>query len=227
MSRLRLALMIAAAAGAVQAAPKTAAPKLSPESRSVGAESLGVEALPDPVVPPVPAPPRKPPAPKSAVAATPKPTATPAKTSPTKAGPFDSRDPSSLIAFLKTTGASAEIVASRPDKVALAVTTPGGVFGAQYVDCAPGGKACKALAFTSTFERKLANASDINAFNRGQVLCHAYLGLDGRPNVVYSTLVNLRMTADEMRLHISAWQGCLATFGEFTGDPSGYLAQAR
>ena len=218
MNRLRLALMIVAVAGPVQSAPKAATPKpQATEPRSVGAESLGVSA--EPVRSETPAATRAPP-PPAAKAVT-------AKAPAGKPGPFDARDPASLVAFLKTTGATAEVAASRPDKVALAVTTPGGVFAAQYVDCDAKGKACKALAFTSIFERRQASLGDINAFNRTQVLCRGYLGTDGRPSVAYSTLVNLRMTTDEMRLHISAWQGCLASFGEFTRDPTGYLARNR
>jgi hypothetical protein len=41
---------------------------------------------------------------------------------------------------------------------------------------------------------------------------------------MYPVLVNARMTADETRQHLGVWQGCLASFSEFTRDPVAFLS---
>ena len=113
--------------------------------------------------------------------------ATPAKTPARPSGLFDVRDPASLITLLKTMDAKAEVARTEAAAVFLNVTTPGGDFGAQYVDCDAKGKACR-----------------------------AFLSDDGKPNLAYATLVNLRMTAEEVKQHVGVWQGCLGSFGAFT-----------
>lgn len=143
---------------------------------------------------------------------------------PAKAAAFDARDPASVAAYLTTLGATAK---PSPGQGAgfYDVTTPGGNFGLQFVGCDKTGKACEALAFSTAFERKGATMAHLNAFNRSQVSCRGFMGDDGRPNVMYSTLVTARMPAEEMRLHVGAWQGCLALFSEFSRDPAGFLAR--
>ncbi|MFZ3007817.1 MAG: hypothetical protein WA047_16745 [Phenylobacterium sp.] len=138
--------------------------------------------------------------------------ATPAK----PAGPFDVRDPAALITLLKTMDAKAQIARTEATVVFLNVTTPGGDFGAQYVDCDARGKACRALIFSTAFSAKGVSLGQINSFNKDQVACRAFLADDGKPNVAYATLVNLRMTAEEVKQHIGVWQGCLGSFGSFT-----------
>jgi hypothetical protein len=137
--------------------------------------------------------------------------------SPAKpAGPFDVRDPAALITLLKTMDAKAQIAKTEATVVFLNVTTPGGDFGAQYVDCDARGKACRALIFSTAFSTKGVSLGQINSFNKDQVACRAFLADDGKPNVAYATLVNLRMTAEEVKQHVGVWQGCLASFGSFT-----------
>jgi hypothetical protein len=137
--------------------------------------------------------------------------------SPAKpAGPFDVRDPAALITLLKTMDAKAQIARTEATLVFLNVTTPGGDFGAQYVDCDARGKACRALIFSTAFSTKGVSLGQINSFNKDQVACRAFLADDGKPNVAYATLVNLRMTAEEVKQHIGVWQGCLGSFGSFT-----------
>jgi hypothetical protein len=138
--------------------------------------------------------------------------ATPAKPS----GLFDVRDPASLITLLKTMDAKAEVARTEAAAVFLNVTTPGGDFGAQYVDCDAKGKACRALIFSTAFSAKGVTLKQINDFNKGQVACRAFLSDDGKPNLAYATLVNLRMTAEEVKQHVGVWQGCLGSFGAFT-----------
>ena len=146
--------------------------------------------------------------------------ATPAK-APTRSGPFDLRDPAALIGLLKTMDAKAEIARTEATVVFLNVSTPGGDFGAQYVDCDAKGKACRALVFSTAFSAKGVNLGKINDFNKGQVACRAFLADDGKPNIAYATLVNLRMTAEEAKQHVGVWQGCLTSFGSFTKTVGG------
>ncbi|MBR7621156.1 hypothetical protein JKL49_17310 [Phenylobacterium sp. 20VBR1] len=142
--------------------------------------------------------------------------ATPAKPAAPKSGPFDIRDPAALVTLLKSMDAKAEIAKTEATVVFLNITTPGGDFGAQYVDCDAKGKACHALIFSTAFAAKGVSLNQINSFNQGQVACRAFIADDGKPNVAYATLVNLRMTTEEVKQHIGVWQGCLASFGSFT-----------
>lgn len=151
----------------------------------------------------------------------PKPAAAPAP----KAATLDARDPSALIGVLAAMGAKAETTKSPAGKVLANVETPGGGFGLQFVDCDPAGKACKGVAFFSAFDRKGATVAQMNSFNRDQVVCRGFIGDDGRPDVVYSTLLTVRMNADDLKQHVGVWQGCLATFAEFTNDPAAFLAK--
>lgn len=142
--------------------------------------------------------------------------ATPAKTPAKPSGLFDVRDPASLITLLKTMDAKAEVARTEATVVFVNVTTPGGDFGAQYVDCDAKGKACRGLVFSTAFSAKGVTLKQINDFNKGQVACRAFLSDDGKPNLAYATLVNLRMTAEEVKQHVGVWQGCLGSFGAFT-----------
>ncbi|HEX5377240.1 MAG TPA: YbjN domain-containing protein [Phenylobacterium sp.] len=144
---------------------------------------------------------------------------------PLKIANFDARDPDKMIALLTALGAQAKVTGRESGQVFLAVVTPGGEFGAQMIGCDGGGKACHAIALFSTYEKKGATLAQINDFNRSQLACRGILTPDGRPSVMYSTLVNLRMTADETRQHIGVWQGCLTGFSEFTTDPIDFLSR--
>lgn len=140
---------------------------------------------------------------------------------------FDARDPNTLadlLTSMKATVARAKDAAGRPN---FKVSTPGGAFGVQYVDCNPQGKACTALAFSTGFEKKGATLAHLNAFNRRDIACRAYMTADGKPNVMYSTILTQRMTAADLNLHLGVWQGCLGAFGQFTRDPAGFMAEAE
>ena len=143
---------------------------------------------------------------------------------PAKAASFDARDPAALIGLLKSTGAQAEVMRASAEEVVLKVETPGGGFGIQYVDCGGQRRACRALAFSTAFERKSVSLAQINDFNRGQIACRGFLAEDGAPNIAYAALLSQRMSAEELKLHVGAWQGCLATFSDFTRDPTAFLA---
>lgn len=155
----------------------------------------------------------------------PKPAAKPAASAPAPAK-FDSRNPASLIAYLATTDAKAEIVRKTDDEVQLSVATSGLAFGAQFAGCDAGGKACKALAFNAAADKKAATLAQVNNFNQTSMLCRAFQDKSGKMNIVYATLLAASDTRDDMRMHIGAWQTCLGAFGQFLQDPTGYLAAA-
>lgn len=149
------------------------------------------------------------------------------KAAPAKAAAFDARDPNALADLLtgmKATVSRAKDETGRPN---LKVATPGGGFGVQYVDCNPQGKACAALAFSTGFDKKGATLAHLNAFNRRDIACRAYMTPDGKPNVMYSTILTPRTTVADMNLHLGVWQGCLGAFSQFTRDPAGFMAEAE
>ena len=162
-------------------------------------------------------------------AAAPKPAPKAVKPSPPKAaaaGPFDAGNPASLIALLSTLGAHGEIVSHQDDGVALKVTNPAYGFSVQFAGCNAQGRACKALAFSGVSDSRAASLAQINGFNQTSINCHAYQDSAGKPHAWYSALVFASTTRQDMTMHISAWQGCWASFGDFLKDPAAYLASA-
>ena len=143
-----------------------------------------------------------------------------------KAASFDARDPTAVARLLTSMDATASVASSGGGMVVLDIATPGGKFGAQFVQCNEGGKACGAVAFSTAFERRGPNLQQINDFNRTQVACRGYLTEDGRSNVMYAAMLTSRLSAAEMKQHLGVWQGCLSTFGRFNRDPVAYLAGA-
>ncbi len=148
-----------------------------------------------------------------------------AKPAPVKVEHLDARSPASLIALLGTMNAKAEITRQDADQIFLVISTSGGKFGAQMVNCDASGATCQGLALFSTFDLKGPNLAEINDFNRSQLACRGILTPEGKPSVMYSTLLNGRMTREDMQTHIGVWQGCLASFGEFTRDPIAFLSK--
>lgn len=153
-----------------------------------------------------------------------KPAAKPAAKAPA-AKPFDARDPASLIDLLSTMDAKGQVMLTEKGMVVVDITTPGGKFGAQFVQCDDKGKACGAVAFSTSFERRGPTLSQVNIFNRTQVACRGYLTEDGKANVMYAAMLTARMPAAEMKQHLGVWQGCLGTFGQFNRDPQAYISE--
>lgn len=153
--------------------------------------------------------------------AAPRPTA-----KPPAAGPFDARNPQTLIAMLAPMGAQATISGKVEDQVMLKVATPAYGFNAQFAGCDAQGRACKAVAFEAVSDLRTVTVSDLNAFNQTSLTCRVWQARDGKPHVMYSALVSAADTRGEMETHLGAWQGCLADFGAFLKDPKAYLAIA-
>jgi hypothetical protein len=142
------------------------------------------------------------------------------------AGPFDARNPGSLIALLASMGAQGQVASRQDDVVALKVTNPAYGFSAQYAGCDGQGRACKAVAFSGAADARTATLVQINAFNQTSINCHAYQDNAGKPHAWYSALLFASTTREDMVTHIGAWQGCWASFGAFLKDPAAYLAAA-
>ena len=149
------------------------------------------------------------------------------KPSTSKPAAFDARDPAAIVALITSMKAQASIVKSEGGEVVLSITTPNGGFGAQMIGCDPSGKACHGLALFTSYEMKGATLQQINDFNRAQFACRGVLAPDGRPGVMYSTLINFRMTQDETKQHFGVWQGCLKSFDAFARDPVAFLSSPR
>jgi hypothetical protein len=166
-----------------------------------------------------PKPAAKPPAHKPAAA-------TPGKPAAPASGPFDARNPASLMALLASMGAQGEITTRQDDVVALKVSNPAYSFAAQYAGCDSQGRACKAVAFSGVSDARTATLAQINAFNQTSINCHAYQDNAGKPHAWYAALVFASTTREDMITHIGAWQGCWSSFGAFLKDPAAYLASA-
>ncbi|MDP3748375.1 MAG: YbjN domain-containing protein [Phenylobacterium sp.] len=137
---------------------------------------------------------------------------------------FDARDPAAVAALLAGAGVKTETARGGEGQVAMKVVTPGGGFGMQFANCDAKGKACAGVAFSTGFDRQTPTLAHMNLFNRTQFACRGFTGEDGKPNVMYSTLLTSRMTAEDMKQHLGVWQGCLGAFAQFTRDPAGFLA---
>lgn len=149
-----------------------------------------------------------------------------AKPAPKPAAAFDARDPAGLISVLAEMDAKAAVARTTEDSVFLNVTTPAFGFGVQFAGCNAQGKACQAMAFSTSAEKKSATLAQLNSFNQTSINCRTFQDRGGKPHISYSALLSARDNRDEMKMHVGAWQGCLATFGEFLNDPIGFLAKA-
>jgi hypothetical protein len=154
----------------------------------------------------------------------PAPAATPAQ--PRQAGPFDARDPASLVALLSSLSAKAEIARREGDAVFVTVSSPTEVFSAQFAGCDAQGRACQALLFDRQGTEGAPTGVQVNGFNQTSVMCRVYQDKAGRPHVEYSALLFPRDGRAEMLMHLNAWRGCIGDFAAFLKDPTGYLAGA-
>jgi hypothetical protein len=160
----------------------------------------------------------------------PTPKAAPAKTAgkpaAPRSGPFDSRDPASLVALLTAAGAKAEIGRREDDAVLVAVTSVAANFSVQFVGCDRQGRACKAALFDNASPAASPTFAQLNAFSQTSVMCRAYQDRAGKPHVVYSTLVFADDTRARASTQLAAWQGCIGEFRDFLANPNAYLAAA-
>jgi hypothetical protein len=140
---------------------------------------------------------------------------------------YDPLDPASLITVLAGMDAKAQVAGKTADGVVLKVATPTSfTFGVQFSGCDAQARKCKAMAFTTASSSFKPTLAQFNGYNQTSLTCRVWQDKGGGANVMYSTLLSPRDTAAEARTHIAAWQGCLASFGEFLKDPSAYLASA-
>ena len=150
----------------------------------------------------------------------------PAKTvtTPAKLPPFDARSPHYVITLLKSLDAKVTMTGNSDGQVFIEAKSTEGNFGAQFIDCNTDVKACHAVAFFAVYEKTSVNLVQINDFNRAQFACRGFLTAEGQPSVMYSTLLNFRMTRDEFKQHLSVWHGCMKGFETFNRDPVAFLS---
>jgi hypothetical protein len=150
----------------------------------------------------------------------------PTAPAPGASGPFDAREPASMIALLAGLGASAQVASHDNDAVLLKVSSPVGAFSVQFSGCNPQGHACAGFLLDAAADAKTATTAEINGFNQSSLVCRIVQDKAGKPHVLYSSLVFASSTRQDMVTHVNAWRGCLADFGAFLKDPPGYLAAA-
>ena len=139
---------------------------------------------------------------------------------------FDAANPATLIQLLGELDAKAEAVRSDGDSVMLKITSPAGAFQAQFAGCDAHGRACAALQFDAASTQRTATLAEINRFNQSSLTCRMIQDRDGKPHIVYSALVSPEKPRSDLLSEINAWRGCIADFGAFLKDPTGYLASA-
>lgn len=139
---------------------------------------------------------------------------------------FDARDPAGLIALLAAAQATASVVNRTDESVLLKVTTPAYAFNADFAGCERSGRNCKALLLHTSSAKSIGTLAELNAFNQSSIACKVFQDRVGKPHVSYAAIVTAQDSRETLRAHLSAWQGCLASFGEFLADPQGYLAIA-
>lgn len=136
------------------------------------------------------------------------------------AGP--SRDPSTLIAVLADMGARGEMDGREADQVRLNVVTPGGIFGAEFIGCDEAGRACRALGFSASVDKRTLTLEHLNDFNGRDILCRTVMRGD-QVDVRYGLLLADSQTEGDLREHVAVWQRCLGAFAGLAKDPDGFL----
>ena len=142
-----------------------------------------------------------------------------------KSGPFNASNPADIVTLLSTMGAKATPAKSEDGMVFLDVTAPGTSFGVQMIGCDSKGAACHAMALFTVFDKTGITLAQLNDFNRSQFACRGLQTPDGHPSVMYAALLDNHTTQDQTKAHLGVWQGCLKGFGEFVGDPVGFLSK--
>lgn len=132
------------------------------------------------------------------------------------------RDPSTLIAVLAGMGARGEMEGREAGQVRLNVVTPGGIFGAEFIGCDEAGRACRALGFSASVERRGMTLEHLNAFNSRNILCRTVLRGD-QVDIRYGLLLADSQTEGDLRDQVAVWQRCLGAFAGLANDPDGFL----
>jgi len=152
---------------------------------------------------------------------------TAAMASPTQAQtPASSRDPSTLIAVLADMGARGEMEGREAGQVRLNVVTPGGIFGAEFIGCDEAGRACRALGFTASVDKRAMTLDHLNSFNSRDMLCRTVMRGD-KADVRYGLLLADSQTEGDLREQVAVWQRCLGAFAGLANDPDGFLGAAQ
>ncbi|MDP1874919.1 YbjN domain-containing protein [Phenylobacterium sp.] len=132
------------------------------------------------------------------------------------------RDPSTLIAVLAGMGARGEMEGREGGQVRLNVVTPGGIFGAEFIGCDEAGRACRALGFSASVEKRALTLEHLNAFNSRDILCRTVMRGD-QADIRYGLLLADSQTEGDLRDQVAVWQRCLGAFAGLANDPEAFL----
>jgi len=133
------------------------------------------------------------------------------------------RDPSTLIAVLAGMGARGEMDGREAGQVRLNVVTPGGIFGAEFIGCDEAGRACRALGFSASVDKRAMTLDHLNSFNSRDILCRTVMRGD-QVDVRYGLLLADSQTEGDLRDQVAVWQRCLGAFAGLANDPDAFLA---
>jgi hypothetical protein len=151
--------------------------------------------------------------------------AAPAPRPAAPAGGFDATNPASLIALLQGAGAQAQVARKEADSVLVAVTSRFANFTAQFAQCGPEGRGCKAVVL-DTQAAGAPSLAQLNGFNQASALCRGYVDKANKAHVTLGMMLFADETQDHVATNLAAWQGCIADFTAFTKDPVAYLANS-
>ena len=99
---------------------------------------------------------------------------------PAPSGPFDAREPASMIALLASVDAPALVASHDAENVILKATSPAGSFAIQFGGCNPQGHLCKAVQFDSQVEAPGPTFAQLNAFNQTSAMIRLTISPAGR-----------------------------------------------
>ena len=140
-----------------------------------------------------------------------------------RAAAFDARNPKDVFRVLSGNGATASW--GRDDEGAAAIDARAGklTFQVQFYRCNPARTQCAAVVYQAGFNSALVSLDQVNRWNRGVLLCPAYLTESNHPHAWLGVLASAHDTPDDVAWQQSSWLTCLTSFDRFTDDPEGFL----
>ena len=140
------------------------------------------------------------------------------------ASAFDARKPADVLAVLQTNGASGEL--KTDDKGAPWIKGLVGklIFEVNFLKCDKTKTACDLVVYQLGWDDDdLANAEQINLWNRNAYLCPAYLNKDNHPYAWYALRPSVNDRREDVVAQQKEWLGCVADFDDFTSGPDTYF----
>ncbi|MDB5431737.1 MAG: hypothetical protein JWP35_2853 [Caulobacter sp.] len=144
---------------------------------------------------------------------------------PARADSFDARRLPDLVALAKDSGQKGELKDHKSGKGQFFDGQDGELFfSMEPVDCAKG-QTCKFVFFSANWDQHDITAKQMNGWNRFALSCAGYLDADNSPTLWYAPMVTGHESRADVALHFTRWHDCLGDFGDFLGDPNGFLKE--